>query len=220
MELNIANSLMRLQEAAATQDLVACNEVTARYGLSLTQEQMRGLVERRQTALRATGRVEFGRGVLCEIALGFCDSPFVDQGNYEDTLADVQDVFYRRKEDSDSGEPFADDDLIAALRHAFDHEAHGSTDLLVDMPLERLRSYAAGRRAGDYDQQTQLDAFEAKEEEDDDGRLRDEIDRVYDEDRLERPGNDYALGFYDGCNELYRIGFDSNSRIGGSSLGL
>ncbi|MEI3229781.1 MAG: hypothetical protein V8S24_00145 [Gordonibacter pamelaeae] len=26
-------------------------------------------------------------------------------------------------------------------------------------------------------------------------------------------------GFYDGYHELYRIGFDSNSRIGGSSLG-
>ncbi len=220
MELNMANSLIRLQEAAATQDLAACNEASARYGLSLTQEQIQGLVERRQTALCATGRVEFGRGVLREIALEFCESPFVDQSSYENTLADVQDVFYHRKEDSDSGEPFADNDLIAALRHAFDHEAQGSTDLLADIPLERLRSYAVGQRAGDYDQQTQLDVFEAEEEEDDDGRLRDEIDRVYDEDRLERPGNDYAIGFYDGYNELYHIGFDSNSRIGGSSLGL
>ena len=72
--------------------------------------------------------------------------------------------------------------------------------------------------------ETPLDAMkrEAAEEEqaddEDDERPHDELDRVYDEDRLERPDNDYAAGFYDGYNELYRIGFDTNSRIGGSTL--
>ena len=42
---------------------------------------------------------------------------------------------------------------------------------------------------------------------------------VLDDERWERPGNEYADGFYDGYHELYRVGFDSNSRIGGSSLG-
>lgn len=60
-----------LQVASARDELVSCNEATAAYGLSLTEEQMLGLVERRHEALRATGRVEFGRGALRDIVAAF-----------------------------------------------------------------------------------------------------------------------------------------------------
>lgn len=209
----------QLQRAAAREDLAVCNEATAKYGLRLTEQQVRGLVRRRADALAATGRVEFGRGVLRELVLGFCDSPYLSQEGYEETIADVQDVFYRHKEDSEAGEVMADDDLIEALRFAYDHEAAGSVDALADVPLATLRAHAARRRAGDYDEKTQLEAFD--EEVAYDGaeeRVRDEFCRVLDDEQGERPGNDYAAGFYDGYNELYRIGFDSNSRIGGSSF--
>ena len=209
----------QLQRAAAREDLAVCNEATAKHGLRLTEPQMMELVERRGEALRATGRVEFGRGVLRELVLGFCDSPYLSQEGYEETIADVQDVFYRRKEDSEAGEAMADGDLIEALRFAYDHEAAGSVDALADVPLATLRAHAARRRAGDYDEKTQLEAFD--EEAAHDGveeRVRDEFSRALDDEQGERPGNDYAAGFYDGYNELYRIGFDSNSRIGGSSF--
>lgn len=210
----------QLQGAAAREDLAVCNKATAKYGLRLTEQQALGLVQRRGEALRATGRVEFGRGVIRELVLGFCDSPYLSQENYEETIADVQDVFYRRKEDSEVGEAMSDDDLVAALRYAFDHEAGGSTDVLADMPLAALRAHAERGRAGDYDEKTQNEEFEEEAARDGaEERVRDELSRAYDDERWERPGNDYAAGFYDGYNELYRIGFDSNSRIGGSSLG-
>ena len=82
------------------------------------------------------------------------------------------------------------------------------------------RALATHGRAGAYDEKTQSEAFE--EEAAHDGAeesVRDELSRVLDDERWERPGNEYADGFYDGYHELYRIGFDSNSRIGGSSLG-
>ena len=117
----------QLQRAAAREDLAVCNEATAKHGLRLTEPQMRELVERRGEALRATGRVEFGRGVVRELVRGFCDSPYLSQENYAEVIADVQDVFYRRKEDAEgAGEPMADDDLVEALRYTFDGEAAGS----------------------------------------------------------------------------------------------
>ena len=93
----------QLQRAAAREDLAVCNEATAKHGLRLTEPQMMELVERRGEALRATGRVEFGRGVVRELVRGFCDSPYLSQENYAEVIADVQDVFYRRKEDAEGG---------------------------------------------------------------------------------------------------------------------
>lgn len=202
--------------ASTRDELAACNAATAAYGLSLTEEQAAGLAERRREALASTGRVEFGRGVLLEIARGFCDSPYVRQENYEDVLAEVQDVFYRRKEEAEAVGGMADDDLIEALRSAFDTEAGGSTDALESVSLDALRSLALRRRTGDYDETTQRE--EEEREFDEDEPERDGLDRVYDDGRRERPSNEYAAGYYDGYNEFYRIGFDANSRIGGSSL--
>lgn len=198
-------------------DLEVCNQATVSYGLSLTHQQMMGLTERRQMALQATGRVEFGRGILREIVLEFCDSPYLTQENYEKTIADVQDVFYRRKEDAEEGELVADDDLLEALHYAFDNDVAGSVAALEAIPLEALRAYSAGKRAGDYDQQTQNEYFE--EEQAHDGtqdHLRDEFSRISGDEQRERPGNDFAAGFYDSYGERYRIGLDTNGRIGGS----
>lgn len=218
MELS-AGWQQALQAAAAQEDLAICNEATAAYGLRLTDEQMTGIMERRREALRATGRVEFGRGALRDIVLAFRDSPYLRQEAYEETLVDLQDTFYRCKEEAEADGGIADEELLSALRAAFDECAHGSTDVLDGMTLADVRLHAEHERAGEYDETTQREAAEEEQADDeDDGRIRDELDRVYDEDRLERPDNDYAAGFYDGYNELYRIGFDSNSRIGGSTL--
>ncbi len=244
--LSDMQAMLALRQGSSEQELAACNEATAKHGLSLTQQQMQDLSVRRVEALRATGRVEFGGGVLRELAAGFGGSPYVMQENYADVMADVQDVFYRMKDAAEqvasesawgadaragvqrvegkgtgaaASEPIADEDLVAALRYAFDHEAHGSTDLLSDVSFERLRALAEGQRAGDYDKETELDAFEADEKDLGEGHRKNATDRVYEPDFYERPDNDFAAQYYESYNELYRIGFDSNSRIGGSSLG-
>lgn len=205
-----------LRVAAARDDLAACNEATASYGLSLTEEQMIGLTERRYEALEATGRVEFGRGALRDIVAGFRDSPYLIQETYEETLVDVQDAFYRYKEEAEASGGISDDELISALRAAFDERVHGAVDALEGVGLAELRAQAAGNQAGEYDETTQREAAEEESDDEDDERLPDELDRVYDEERLERPSNEFAAGYYDEYDELYRIGFDSNSRIGGS----
>lgn len=216
MELGV--SLMVLSRDARRDELTACNEATAAYGLSLTEEQMVGLTERRYEALRATGRVEFGRGALRDIVAAFRDSPYLLQETYEETLADVQDAFYRYKEEAEAHGGISDDELVSALRTAFDERAQGAVDALEGVKLAELRAQAAGEQAGEYDEKTQREAAEEESDDEDDERLCDELDRVCDEDRLERPSNEFAAGYYDGYNELYRIGFDANSRIGGSSF--
>ena len=63
------------------QALTQANQITSQYGLVLTEQQMLSLLQQRQEALEATGRVEFGDGVLHLLAERFCDSPFLCPAN-------------------------------------------------------------------------------------------------------------------------------------------
>lgn len=204
---------------SARADLALCNAKSERYGLSLTEEQMGELAQRRVEALRATGRVEFGRGILVELVAAFCDSPYLFQDTYDETLAELQDAFYRFKEDSH--EQIADRDLIDVMRRAFDHEAHGSVEHFGSMAVERLVALAEACHRDENEDWSEAEAYEREDGGDGEARnngARDELDRVYEANRCERPDESYAAEFYDEYNELYRIGFDANSRIGGSSF--
>ena len=61
------------QPRETVQILVEANRRTARYGLTLTPEQMTALAESRARALLDTGRVELGAGILPQIGEMFCD---------------------------------------------------------------------------------------------------------------------------------------------------
>lgn len=129
-----------MQMRSAAQELRALEEVTAPYGLSLSEEQIRNLVERRFDALRETGRVEFGGGVLGKLVRAFCDSPYLTRENYEETLLELQDSFYYFK--NESMDRLTDDELIEFMKRVFDGRAQGSLDYLAGTSLEELCRYA------------------------------------------------------------------------------
>ena len=120
----------------ALAELAECNALTAGWGLSLSPVQMRMLAECRRSALRDTGRVEFGGGVLKQLVRAFCASPYLDQENYADTLAQLQALFYHFKQESHDRIP--DDELIAAMAQCFDGRAQGALDALVGLTPEEL----------------------------------------------------------------------------------
>ena len=113
-----------------------CNEVTSKYGLSLTDEEITQLQIKRFDALKSSGRVEFGEGVLRKLILKFCDSPFLNKTNYTDTLAELQEMFYYFK--TESGEYLTDDELLRIMKSIFDGAAQGSLEYLNSMGLETI----------------------------------------------------------------------------------
>ena len=123
-------------QLAAMEELRACNERTAPVGLILTEQQIQGLVQRRFEALKDTGRVEFGAGILKKLIDAFYDSPYLAPESYEDTLLELQDSFYYYKNESEDRIP--DDDLIAFMRHIFDGKAQGSLEYLAGTSLDEL----------------------------------------------------------------------------------
>lgn len=125
-----------IQLRAMLQEIDACNKWTARYGLHLSEEQGADLLARRQSALAENGRVEFGQGILKELAVAFCDCPYVTQDNYLDTLMELQDSFYYFKNESE--DQIADDELISQMRRYFDTVCQGSLAYLNGTSLEEL----------------------------------------------------------------------------------
>ena len=123
-------------EVAAGERLLACNRITARYGLTLSPETISVLLEGRRTALARTGRVEFGGGVLEKLVYAFCDSPYVSQADYGETLLTLQDLFYHFK--NESADRLSDDELIEAMARTFDERAGGSLEYLAGTALEEL----------------------------------------------------------------------------------
>lgn len=129
-----------MQINSAKEEIRCCNELNMLYGLSLSEDDISELVELRGQALRSTGRVEFGGGILPKLIRAFCKSPYVDPYNYAATLGDLQDAFYYFK--NESGEQFSDDDLIEFMEKVFNGQAHGSTDVLTTISLEQLCRWA------------------------------------------------------------------------------
>lgn len=120
------------------ESLRRCNELSVRFGLTLSDAQMEVLARQRLEALQDAGRVELGEGILPALILAFCDSPYLFQETYEETLAELQSAFYYFKTATEDRMP--DDELIALLRRYFDNTAQGSLDHLASAtPDELLR---------------------------------------------------------------------------------
>ena len=128
--------LAEMQKSHALAELRECNDLIQSYGLSLSEPQMAELVEARFNALRETGRVEFGQGILEKLMKAFCDSPYLTQENYLETLFELQDSFYYFK--NESQDLFSDDELIAFMKRYFDGFCQGSLDCLSGTSLEEL----------------------------------------------------------------------------------
>ena len=76
---------------AQVAQILDTNQWTGKYGLVLSKEDAKELMEKRRQTLRETKRVEFGKGILPKIIYEFCDSAYIHQSDYAETLAKLQD---------------------------------------------------------------------------------------------------------------------------------
>ena len=122
---------LRQQLLAAHQEIRECNAYSSKFGLVLSETEITGLVTSRAEAL--------------------CDSPYIEQENYADTLAELQEAFYYFK--TEAMDRFSDDELIEYMVKVFNGRAQGSAEYLSGTSLEALARYA----------RTGFDPFDAEE---------------------------------------------------------
>ena len=99
-------------------ELLALNEVSREYGLTLTAEEAKELSETRRIALEENERVEAGAGAVPEILKRFCASRYVNAENYTYILNEVTYLFYYIKTETD--DKIGDEALIDELFERFE----------------------------------------------------------------------------------------------------
>ena len=118
------------------QKVMDMNQNTERFGLSLTQEDAELLVERKMECLKEQQRVEFGETILSKLIDTFCDSPYISQSDYVDTISGLQEIFYLYK--NESLDVLTDDELLEFMKEAFDGKCQGSLEYLEETALEEF----------------------------------------------------------------------------------
>ena len=156
MDQNFQLMPTQIQAAAATQELRDCIPVCQQNGLSLSEADIKELVSARKSALSYSGRIEFKGGILPKLIYAFCDSPYVDNETWVETLAELQEAFYYYK--SDARERFSDDELIEFMVKVFNGRAQGSAEYLIGTSLESLCRYAR-QEYDEYDAEDSGDLF-------------------------------------------------------------
>ncbi|MGL5354313.1 MAG: DUF6323 family protein [Clostridium sp.] len=136
MNENFSLTIQNMKKKQLVMDLKKCNEVTIKYGVTLSDIQIGSLINKRFESLKNTGRVEFGNGVLKDLIEAFCDSPYIIQQNYEETLEELQDIFYFFK--GEAMEQIPDDELIEFMKDCFNGQCQGAIEYLSGTNLEEL----------------------------------------------------------------------------------
>ncbi|WMC93038.1 DUF6323 family protein [Kineothrix sp. MB12-C1] len=145
MKDNIYELLVMAGNKQQLETVLSCNARTEKYGLSLTKEEAQMLVQSRQESLKTQRRVEFGEGIITELIDAFCDSVYIDQNNYVQTLTQLQDIFYLYKNEAQDN--LTDDELIMVMKELYEGICFGSVEYLEETCLERFaRAVRAGYR--------------------------------------------------------------------------
>lgn len=135
-------ALFAQDRTETAQALRECNARTARYQLTLSEAEIGMLLGAREDALQASGRVELGESILPRLALALCDSPYIQQADYAQTLCAMQALFYRCK--TESGGTFTDSALVRLLCRTFNGPAQGFLDYLEQAAMEIARAARHG----------------------------------------------------------------------------
>ena len=110
------------------------NQYTERFGLVLSEQEAEILVQEKSNSMRQEQRVEFGEGILPKLIFQFCDSPYLSQDNYVESIVRLQEIFYLYK--NESLDDLSDDELLDYMKEKFDGVCQGDFEYLEGTVLE------------------------------------------------------------------------------------
>ena len=132
--INIFES--NLLEKQIFKDISKCNEITTEYGLMLQEEDVKEIIKTRNIALEKSGRIEFNGQIINKIIMIFCDSPYISQHNYSNTINELVEIFYNYK--NETLDYISDDELMEIMKEHFDNYCQGSLELLEGKVLYKI----------------------------------------------------------------------------------
>ena len=160
------NWMVLLQRQNQQKKMMETNQAAKNYGLVLTEEEASLIFDERCSTLKEQKRVEFGEGITSKIIYEFCDSSFIDQNNYVNTIIRLQEIFYLYK--NEMQDEITDEELLHFMREQFEDICYGDLDYLEGTCLAVFsQAIRAGYRDfkasqgygayGDFDEVTRWD---------------------------------------------------------------
>lgn len=120
--------MVLLQQQNQLDKVIKTNQTTERFGLALTEQDARLILEERKNSLMEQKRVEFGEGIVTKIIYEFCDSSYIDQNNYVSTILRLQEIFYLFK--NEMLDEITDDELLHFMKEQFENTCFGDLEYL------------------------------------------------------------------------------------------
>lgn len=140
---NNGNWLEMMSKQAQLQKLLETNQYTEQFGLVLSAQDTELLVTERMDTLKRERRVEFGQSILPALIYAFCDSAYIRQENYVETLIRLQEIFFMYKNEME--DELTDEELLNFMKEQFETVCYGDLDYLEGTCLE---IFAEAVRAG------------------------------------------------------------------------
>ncbi|WP_035290516.1 DUF6323 family protein [Clostridium sp. KNHs214] len=116
--------------------VLKCNEFTSEYGLKIKEEDVKEIIKTRNMSLKNSARIEFNGQIITKIIIAFCDSPYISQYNYSDTINELVEIFYNYK--NETLDYISDDELIDIMKEYFNNYCQGSLELLEGKVLYKI----------------------------------------------------------------------------------
>ena len=137
------NWLELLSDTNQLATVMETNQYTEQFGLTLSEQDAQLILDNRKAALRTQQRIEFGEGIVPKIMREFCDSPYIDQNTYVETIMRLQEIFYLYK--NEMNDEITDDELLHLMRKQYDELCFGDLEYLESTCLA---AFAQAVRAG------------------------------------------------------------------------
>ncbi len=142
-----SNMLSEVHNRYIARELVSLNEKTAEYGITLSEKDCAEIAEFRAETLRENERIEIGIGAVQRIIEEFCDSGYISQKTFKDTVEGLLECFYTIKSETD--DRVSDDEVIKFLKYLFETEAGGDVSKLYE--CEAFDMFISGIKHSDFD---------------------------------------------------------------------
>lgn len=147
------NWLELLQNTNQLARVTETNQYTKQFGLTLSEQDAQLILDNRKATLREQRRVEFGESIVPKIIYEFCDSNYIDQGNYVESMIRLQEIFYLYKNEME--DEITDDELLHLMKEQYEYICFGDLDYLEGTCLS---DFAQAIRAG-YDGYVKKDGY-------------------------------------------------------------
>ena len=125
-----SGSITESEKRYVAKELMLLGDKTAQYGITLSEKDCLEIAECRYESLKENERIEVGLGATQKIIEKFCESGYVNQNNFSETVEGLLECFYMIK--TETNDKVDDETVLEVLNYIFENDAGGDVSKIYD----------------------------------------------------------------------------------------